>query len=644
MSKGKDTSLFKVALGILLAKGIGKLLHVLRRLAWRWRRVLTPLWFGFGVWLLAVLYRAMVPGWWPVVLVLPVLGVVLAVLGPRLGDRVRTIVMKLVPEGLDRGTDGVLDRGPERTYLAVLLVWVGTYLAVRIADGPSPVTGTLWQLGVLLLGGTWWWHRRIRVAGRADKYARRWGKITRGETNSIELRALKGSRPVQVLSVGAIAKLRIRLDPGATPAQVTRCCDALASYMPKMRPGSVFCSPDEASAQHVWFTFIPVDPWKGKIPHPLPAAASTSLRELGFRFPMGIRADAKDLVYRLQHTLLVGQSGSGKSIWLHALLVWLCACRDVVIVGIDMAGGATLGVWRRVLAMQLATDPDEARHVLERVLAVIEVRERQLGRMAEDSDDADDEFMPSPETPWIVVVIDEFPDLIASDADRETGPNRPPSIVNLLGRIAKRARKCGVRLVPAAQNGSKADVGSKEMQAQLKSVVGLGLDQHASKVLWGELTKQGWNSAGLKNGQFLIRDEDHSRPEIAKGFFVTARDRRTIVTQAVEAGRPVLEPTALAALTGTGNDSEAIVIDMVTERDEELEPVVRFLRDEHSAKAGELDGLPGMPARATIFRRLKRASIAGQVRKDADDVWHYVAPGERTTTGIPPAPEVHTRT
>jgi hypothetical protein len=626
MSKGKDTSLVKVALGVLLAKLIGHTAHGLRRLAWRWRRVLTPLWVGLGLWLFAVLYRWNWSGWWALVLVVPAGGTALAVLGPRLGDRWRSAVMKLVPVGLDRGRDGVLDRVPERAYLAVLCWFAGTYLAVRIGYGASWFSGAVWQTGVLVLGGIWWWHRRVRVVGRADRYARRWGKITRGETKSIELRSLADSRVVRAESLGAIARLRVRLAEGITSAQVSRCVDALASYMPKMRPGSVFHSPDPESARHVWFTFIPQDPWKGKIPHPMPEAGSTTLRELGFRFSMGILADAKQLIYRLQHTLVVGQSGSGKSMWIHALMVWLCACRDVVVVAIDMAGGATLGVWRKVLALPLATDPDEAQHLLERILAVIEVRERALGRASEDNDDAYDEFMPSAETPWIVLIIDEFPDLVAAE----------PEIKALIGRIGKRARKCGVRLVPACQNGSKEDVGTKEFQAQLKAVVGLSLDPHASKVLWGEGTKQGWTSSGLANGQFLLRDEDHPRPDLSKGYYVSTRERRSTVAAAVELGRPVLESDAWAALMGTGSNTVGMVIDMVTEPDENLNVVLQALRDTGPYTADELCALDGMPTRATVFRWLKRAAELGQAESRGGEgknrgIWHFIPADQRGT-------------
>jgi len=612
----KGTSAIKVALGLLLFAGVRKTLTGLRKLAWRWRRVLTPIWVGFGVWLLAVLARWHWTGWAWVVLLLPIAGVVLAVLGPRLQDRVRTVVMKLVPEGLDGGTDGVLDRPVERTYLAVLLTWTGTYLAVRIGDGPSPLSALLWQGAVLGLGGVWWWHRRVRVAGRADKYARRWGRIMRGDTPSMELRALTGSKVVRVVSEGAMARIRVKLAEGITPAQVTRATDSLASYY-KLRPAAVFAAADEHSAGHVWFSFLAKDPWKGKIPHPMPKPGSTTLRELGFRFTMGITAAGADVKFKIQHALIVGQSGSGKSVWMESLLIWLLACRDVVIVGIDMASGATLGMFRKVLALPLATDLETATWTLERVLAVIEDRERQLGIAKEQEDSDDDEFQPSPDRPWIVVIVDEYPDLIAA-GDK--------NLIKLIGRIGKRARKCGVRIMPVSQNGSKDDLGSKEFQAQLKAVLSLGLDAHANSVLWSPAqVREGWNSANLRTGQFLLRDEDHTRPEIAKGFYVVPRDRRAIIAEAAQ-DRPALEPTAWAALTGTDG---AIIIDMPAEDPQPSDVILRTLYQEGPMSADRLAQLDGMPSRATVFRRLARFAAEGLAWSDGGE-WHY---GHKPETG-----------
>jgi hypothetical protein len=186
-----------------------------------------------------------------------------------------------------------------------------------------------------------------------------------------------------------------------------------------------------------------------------------------------------------------------------------------------------------------------------------------------------------------------------------------------------------VRLVLAAQNGSKVDLGSKEMQAQLQAIVGLGLDSHANKVLWGDLVKQGWSSAGLRNGGFLLRDRDHQRPEIAKGFFVGTRERRQTVAAAMDAGRPALEPGAWAALMGT--DGHMVIDVPVVTPAEELDDVVRVIRDEYpddGIRADDLCALPGMPARATVFRRLKRAQLQG-VAESRDGRWYFIPPEQR---------------
>jgi len=86
-------------------------------------------WTAFLVYLVAVVWRWQIPQWWPVVLVLPLLGVGLAWGGPHLSERWSRVVMKLVPDGLDKGQDGVLDRLTERLYLAILLSYIGAYLA-----------------------------------------------------------------------------------------------------------------------------------------------------------------------------------------------------------------------------------------------------------------------------------------------------------------------------------------------------------------------------------------------------------------------------------------------------------------------------------------------------------------------------------
>lgn len=639
MGSGKN-SVLGIATGVLVAQGAPKAIKGARKLLYRWRRALTPLWFAGLVWLASVIMRWQIPEWWPVVLVFPVLGIGLAWAGPRLGDRWTSVVMAVVPQGLDSGRDGVLDRPVERIYFGSLLTYLGAYMVLRIVDGPSDFSMWMWISGVVLWGGTWWYHRRIRVAGRADRFAKKWPILADKETCPFRLSPLVDSKVVKATSRGKTSVLVVRLAPSQTADAITHLTGALASYF-NLRKRSVFISDDEEKARYVRITFLPKDPWKGKIPHPVFAEGiepgSISLRELRKRFAMGLLAHGEPLFYELQHTLVVGASGSGKSIWLHSLMTWLTACRDCIVVGVDMAAGATLGVWRKALALPLATDVEAAIVILERVLGVIRDREIQLGLASEDDDDAADAFEPSEKTPWLVLVIDEFPDLLAeakmtTRLDENGKPNGTfeKYVITLLSRIAKKARKCGVRLVFASQNGTKTDLGSKEMQAQLRAIVGLNLDTQQSRNLWGDLTRLGWKSTDLKEGQFLLRDDEHGSPDPAKGFFVANRDRRDHVAKA-EALHKALEPTAWNVLMGLAGESDYIDAEVVPEpRESEENEVLQFLRLEGPSKAEPLVERLGV-SRATIYRRLKRLAEANLVYAD-NGTWHAVKP-ERTETG-----------
>ena len=614
MGRGKQHEIIDIALGLLLAKGLGKLGKVARRLAFRWRRALAPLWAGVGLWLFAVLWRWLVPDpWWPLVLVVPVLGVTLAVLGPRIGDRAARIAMAVVPDTLDTGKVGVMDRPVERIYFGSLCACVGAWLAVRIALGPSGGTALAWQVGVGLFGGTWWFHRRIRIAGRADKYARKWTRIRDRDRCPPMLTPLAGSKVLRAEGGrNGVARLLIELHESVTPDIIPRLANNLASFY-NLRPGAVFPTADESKARRVWLTFLPKDPWKGKLTHPLPEPGTISLSGMNKRLPLGLTSQAVELSMKIWHTQLVGANGSGKSGMLHNLMTWLVAATDAVVVGIDMAGEATLGVWKRCLALPLASDVASAYVVLERVLATIEDRERQLGVSSADSEDAEDSFEPTSEHPWLFLVIDEFPDLI----DQARGDFK--HILTMLGRIAKRGRKAGVWCIFASQNGTKMDWGSKEMQAQLRTILGLSLSADQSRNLWGSLENQGWRSTSLREGQFLLRDDEHQTPVVSKGWWVSHRERRAHAAKAAVLHK-ALEPTAWAALCGT----TGVIIDVPVPRDDRDQPddVLDYLINEGPARAEDLATLLGI-SRATVYRRLAKHQMAGRARSD-NGTWRAV--------------------
>lgn len=584
-------------------------------LGWRWRRVLTPLWFATAVELVALIWRAGAAWTWWAALVLPALGTTAAVLGPRFSGFWARLVLAVVPDSVDAGRKGVLDRVPERLYVALFTAALGGWLALRVGTGPSVLTQDWWLGGTLAFGGTWWYHRRIRVAGRADRYARRWRKLADKETGPV--RELVGSKVVEARGTKRQAVLTVRLAAGVTAMMLGAHLDRVASFY-SLRPGAVYLSQDETNARRVRLRFLPGDPWKGAIPHPMLEPGSYSYASTGGVIAMGLYADGNEEEYTLQHTLVVGASGSGKSIWLRALMIWLTGMSDMHIVAGDMAGGATLKAWEPCLSRPLATDYDSTVVMLEAVMAWIEDRERQL---ADNSltDNGEDVIRATDDTPALAVVIDEYPDWVAEAKTRgKTGEKH----LALIGRIGKRIRKCNGKLILLCQNGSKEDTGSKELQAQLTAVVGLMLDQHADTVLWGTLNRKGWQSSLLRTGQHLLRDPQHTTPNPAKGFYTKQREANAYIAKASQLHKR-MEPTAWAALQGL----EAPMV--VPAEPEGTKDEVLAALEIHPASVEDLVVRTGL-SRATVYRRLARLRADERVRKDAD-VWVCVRADERVS-------------
>jgi hypothetical protein len=607
MGKGKQQGgALDIASGVLLSKlalwlGV-KSARGAKRLMFRWRRALSPLVMGFLIWLVSAIWHWTVPAWGPLALVLVVGGLLLAVLGPKLNDGWSAIVTRVVPAGLDKGRTDVLDRTTERIYFGAFWTAVGGYIAVRATFGPSDLTLWWWRSGVVLFGGAWWYHRRVRTAGKADRVARKWNRISDRSRCPEPLRPIAGAKVKAAWSSGRTTVLRVQLPEALTIASVSRLTPALASYY-KMRPNSIFVREDEDKANCVFFSFLPKDPWSGNLDHAMPTPGSISLRTSGKKFIMGLLSDGTEREWKAQHTGVYGQSGSGKSAWLHSLMVWLTACSDALVVAIDMANGATMNQWRRTLARPLATDLTSAAVLLERVLAFIADRERQLGIASAEDDDADDSFQPTDEMPWLFLIMDEFPDLInaaksAGMMDAAKQLTWGKYIIGMLGQIAKRARKTGVRIVTGSQNATKEDNGSKEFQGQLTCVIGMSMDGQQSKNLWGTLDRLGWTSTHLTEGQFLQRDQEHTVAERAKGFWVPNRQRRAHI-KAVEALHKGAEESAWAALMG----ADMPIVDLRNER-ESTEKILRVL-GEGPKTVHELT-VAMKCSRATVYRELKR--------------------------------------
>jgi DNA segregation ATPase FtsK/SpoIIIE, S-DNA-T family len=345
------------------------------------------------------------------------------------------------------------------------------------ADGPPAYPPTAARAG-MLLGG---WPQTAQAAG------------------------LAGASLSQVTTTpfGWTAKLLLR--PGQTIADAVRQREALESAL-DVRPRSVRLEEDPSRARQVLLRVVDRDPHAAPIPWVGPKAGS-------IRRPLepGVWETGDPVAVSLanQHTLLVGATGSGKSMLLNVLVGELVAARDVVCWGIDFKGGAELGPWRACLG-RVATSPADAAQLLLAAVAVLEARMAQLARRGAR------ELAPSPGTPALVVVVDEHAELVARCAK--------PALA-AIDSIAKRGRAAAVTVVLASQRATMDVLGSEILRANLRVRFCLGVEDPGEVALaLGLGGKKGWPAELLDApGKFYLRARSQglNAPRPARGYLAT---------------------------------------------------------------------------------------------------------------------------
>ncbi|MEO8889795.1 MAG: FtsK/SpoIIIE domain-containing protein [Jatrophihabitantaceae bacterium] len=173
----------------------------------------------------------------------------------------------------------------------------------------------------------------------------------------------------------------------------------------------------------------------------------------GLTTTLGIAADGPvsiDLVRDGPHALVAGTTGAGKSELLRSLVAGLATLHppeSVTFVLVDYKGGAAFGECARLPhTVGLVTDLDA--HLAERALLSLDReltrREELLAAAGARDLDAYRQAGPGEPTPRLVIVIDEFAELVAELGDFVSG----------LVTIARRGRSLGVHLVLATQRPS----------------------------------------------------------------------------------------------------------------------------------------------------------------------------------------------
>jgi DNA segregation ATPase FtsK/SpoIIIE, S-DNA-T family len=307
---------------------------------------------------------------------------------------------------------------------------------------------------------------------------------------------------------------------------------------------------------------------------------------------IGGRPTVTDLA-RMPHLLVAGTTGSGKSVAVNAMvlsLLYKSTPNDVRMLMIDPKM-LELSVYEGIphLLAPVVTDMKEAANGLRWCVAEMERRYKLMSmvgvrnlagfnRKVKEAIDAghplmDPLFVPNPaldeaprqleELPYIVVIIDEFADMMMIVGKK---------VEELIARLAQKARAAGIHLILATQRPS-VDVITGLIKANIPTRVAF---QVSSKIDSRTILDQSGAETLLGHGDMLYLPPGTAMPERVHGAFVSDEEVHRVVQYLKQAsGGPqyydgvleevqtladgqVVGPTGLPEAGGAGDESDPL--------------------------------------------------------------------------------------
>jgi S-DNA-T family DNA segregation ATPase FtsK/SpoIIIE len=503
-----------------------------------------------------------------------------------------------------------IDRGIERVYAAAVVAVAGGWLSAGIAAGPA--TGPLplvAELGTVVLGIPWWFHRRRRAKARIERTIAAWPEVTGNA----------GLPGAEILSVVVDAwgwTARVLLRRGITAAQVISRIPALESGL-KLRPGSLRIFADGTRADRFVMRVIETDPhaesaaWPGRW-------VTTVSRPMD----IGLSEDGRPvhLVLLRRNALIGGIMGSGKSGILNVIIANLAGCRDVILWGVDMKGGMELAPWAACFD-RLAVTPDQATELFR---AAVEKLNERATRMAAAGKRV---WEPTPDDPAIIIVVDEWAEL--PDQAREYADS-----------IARRGRAVAENLIAATQRPTQDAMGKGtaiRSQMDIRICLRVREPRDADLILGQGMGNSGWYAHKLtKPGEFLISDPEHTTPEPNRAYLLTDAQRDRHVSECV----PIQLRPAPAEPDVPGPDAPPMAPEPAQSApagppDGDGRPRPEMALWDALVDAGaegisvaELEAACGM-ARRWVYYRLQAHAKAGRVVQVRRGYWRAARPSDR---------------
>lgn len=220
---------------------------------------------------------------------------------------------------------------------------------------------------------------------------------------------------------------------------------------------------------------------------------------------------------KLVHLLVIGPSGTGKSVALRCIVLSIivrCPVNFARLILFDI-GAYSLSVFENVkhLYYPIVKDIETGIVVLESLIAEME-RRIVLGENECQS------------LPFLVCMIDEFDDTIASIENKEESKR----FANSINSIIRRGRKVKVILILASHDPTLKNVNNININGIVPRVAFKCAKHHNSLTALGVTGAE--NLSG--EGAILFKSQDKSTPVMLQGSFVTFEEIEKIMTNAPE--------------------------------------------------------------------------------------------------------------
>lgn len=298
---------------------------------------------------------------------------------------------------------------------------------------------------------------------------------------------------------------------------------------------------------------------------------------------------------RMPHLLVAGTTGSGKSVGVNAMILSILfksSPEQVRLIMIDPKM-LELSIYEGIphLLCPVVTDMNEAANALRWCVAEMERRYKLMSAMgvrnlagfnrkvkeAQDAgtpltdplfvrDSMDDEAPLLNKLPTIVVVVDEFADMIMVVGKK---------VEELIARIAQKARAAGIHLVLATQRPS-VDVITGLIKANIPTRISF---QVSSKVDSRTVLDQGGAEQLLGHGDMLYLPPGTSLPVRVHGAFVSDDEVHRVVDAWKERGEPNYVEDILAGIEESGSGFDGDGGDSIDESDPLYDEAVQFVTE-----------------------------------------------------------------